>query len=105
MHNSGIFHNDLTIGNILLDDELEIYLVDLNRGELTNPNVNKCLKDLSKLYFGPAKKDDLDNRIAFFFREYGKYIRLNSDWQSGYQKVRHKHNRIKQIKRRIKLLF
>ena len=105
MHNSGIFHNDLTIGNILLDDELEIYLVDLNRGELTNPNVNKCLKDLSKLYFGPGEKDDLYNRIAFFFREYGKYIRLNSDWQSGYQKVRHKHNRIKQIKRRIKLLF
>ena len=105
MHNAGIFHNDLTIGNILLDDELEIYLVDLNRGEQIAPKTNKCLKDLSKLFFGPAEKNELDNRISFFFKEYGKYIQFNLDWESGYQKERAKRDKIKKIKRRIKLLF
>lgn len=102
MHNAGIYHNDLTIGNVLLDDDLEIYLIDLNRGEQTLPNIKKCLKDLSKLYFGPGVKEELDNRITFFFQEYGKSIQFNLDWESGYRTIRAKRNRIKKIKRRIK---
>ena len=53
MHDAGIIHNDLHVGNILiknLSTNPSFYYIDLNRGRIKNKlSINKRLKDIARL--------------------------------------------------------
>lgn len=86
LHAGGIIHRDLTTANFLVDDNAQVYIVDLNRarrlGRLSRP---VRLGDLARLNFAAA--DDLEMELATaFFKEYGSGG--DYDWFPAYREAR-----------------
>ncbi len=103
MHNAGIVHNDLTPGNILIDNSGQTYLIDLNRLRKKRLlSVRKRLHDLARINLG-TKNNPNEELYTAFFTEYCSVSMLKKDWLGGYRKYRKKilsyRNRKKWIKR------
>lgn len=108
MHKLGIYHRDLTTGNFLIDDKLNVHIVDLNRAF----NVNKLttrqrLKDLSKIYFKNTKIISQNDSINYFFKHYSNGSGININWEKEYLKFRKKivkrRKMIKKLKKYLRL--
>lgn len=103
MHKSGIYHRDLTTGNFLVDENLNIYLVDLNRARnIGKVSINKCLKDLSKIFFKNTAIFSQEGSIYYFFKSYAAESDIKIDWVSGYWKYRRRLVRYRKLSKRIK---
>lgn len=48
-HQSGVYHADLNINNIIFDDQGEVFLIDFDRGELREPKLNWQKSNISRL--------------------------------------------------------
>ncbi len=105
MHNGGVFHRDLTAGNILVDDQRHTFLIDLNRGELRRPTKIRRLGDLAKIYFGELDRSDTREIVQFFFREYGRCSSPDFDWETGYIKARIRLEQKRRNKKRLRQLL
>jgi len=96
MHELGIYHRDLTTGNFLVDDNLDIFIVDLNRAQNVRKLINKQrLKDLSKIHFKNTEFLSQQDSIKHFFQHYSKVSGININWEEEYLKYR-----VKMVKRR-----
>ena len=99
LHEEGILHKDYSPGNILIkanNDAYELKIVDINRMEFKNLNVDERLKNFSQLW---AKDDDLKIVID----EYSKLI--NQDEDECFAKAleySQKHKDRKNFKKRLK---
>ena len=99
LHEDGILHKDYSPGNILIKvnkDGYEFKIVDINRMEFKDLNVDERLKNFSQLW---AKDDDL--RIVI--DEYSKLI--NQDKDACFAKAiaySQKHKDRKNFKKRLK---
>jgi len=89
MHRGGIFHRDLTPGNVLIDNQQKTYLVDLNRtvirSELT---ISQRLYDLAKLNFKYRQPHLEQPLVETFFQVYGRETNQAVDWVRGYREKR-----------------
>ncbi len=66
-HNAGVWHADLNARNILLDDEMQVYLIDFDRAHFTpgkpvngKRNLERLQRSLTKLW-PAAKVSELDS--------------------------------------------
>ncbi|MEW5768499.1 MAG: glycosyltransferase [bacterium] len=68
MHDSGLFHQDLTLGNFLMKDG-QLYLVDLNRSRVKKRKLSFLLRieDLARMDF--PDNPDRELFFRFYFRE------------------------------------
>jgi len=48
-HNAGVYHADLNINNILLNDQGKAYLIDFDRGEFREPNTQWQQSNITRL--------------------------------------------------------
>ena len=59
-HQNGVFHADLNINNILLDNSGKVYIIDFDRGRLVKP-MHQCLRSniqrLSQSFIKEAKRN------------------------------------------------
>ncbi len=105
IHNQGITHNDLTPGNILVDEKLQTYLVDLNRAKLKKKiSVRHRLRDMAKVNLG-NKTNTNKELYPIFFEAYCQESDVAFNWQSGYEKYRANILRYRRRKRSLKKLF
>ena len=99
LHEDGILHKDYSPGNILIKvnkDGYEFKIVDINRMEFKDLNVDERLKNFSQLW---AKDDDL----KIIIDEYSKLI--NQDEDDCFTKAieySQKHKDRKNFKKRLK---
>ena len=99
LHEDGILHKDYSPGNILIKtdkDGYEFKIVDINRMEFKDLNVDERLKNFSQLW---AKDDDL----KIIIDEYSKLI--NQDEDDCFKKAveySQKHKDRKNFKKRLK---
>lgn len=107
MHDLGIYHRDLTTGNFLIDSNLYVFIVDLNRAR----NVGKLLlkqrlKDLSKIYFNNTEIFTQNDSIKYFFYHYSKASGITINWEERYLKIRKKvvkrRKKSKEMKKHIR---
>ena len=105
MHSLGIYHRDLTTGNFLIDEQLNVYIVDLNRARnVVLLTTHQRLKDLRKVYFEKESISPQDVLIDCFFQQYKKESRINIDWINQYWKYRKKLNVYRKRKTKVKTL-
>jgi tRNA A-37 threonylcarbamoyl transferase component Bud32 len=67
LHSKGIFHDDLSISNVLVyfnQDVINFSLVDLNRIKFTKITYNERIKNLSRLSF--KYEEDLENFLQMY---------------------------------------
>ena len=108
MHDLGIYHRDLTTGNFLIDSNLNVFIVDLNRarnvGKLT---LKQRLKDLSKIYFKNTEIFTQNDSINYFFNNYSKVSGININWEEKYIIIRNRvvkrRKRSKKMKRYLRV--
>ena len=106
MHDIGIYHKDLTTGNFLVDDDLNIFLVDLNRARNVGKlSVKQRLKDLSKIFFKNTDIFSQEESIYYFFKFYADESDIKIDWVAGYRKYRRKLVRYRRLSKKIKNIF
>ncbi|GAA4359046.1 3-deoxy-D-manno-octulosonic acid kinase [Kangiella marina] len=48
-HDQGVYHSDLNIHNILMDDEGALWLIDFDKGRFVEPNASNLESNLSRL--------------------------------------------------------
>lgn len=48
-HNEGIYHHDLNIHNILIDDDEKVWLIDFDRAKVITPDINWQQANLDRL--------------------------------------------------------
>lgn len=106
MHNAGIFHRDLTTGNFLVDEENQVWLVDLNRAVKKSSaglSVDLRIKDLAKIHFGALDSDLTRIWMDRFFNVYGQGTSVpDTRWGELYTKARRHHRRRRQRKQQLK---
>lgn len=105
MHGHGIFHSDLTTGNILIDEDHKTYLIDLNRAKIRKPTHHRRLKDLAKIYFGQFDNPNTIELRKTFFMTYKKESGIHLAWEGGYVNYRTRLANYKHRRKRIKLFF
>ena len=89
MHAGGIFHRDLTPGNILIDIQQKTYLVDLNRTIVRSKlTVSQRLRDLAKLNFKYCQPQLEQPLMEAFFKVYGRETNQAADWVRCYREKR-----------------
>jgi tRNA A-37 threonylcarbamoyl transferase component Bud32 len=80
MHDTGIFHADLHLGNIVIQkngDSFKAYLIDFDRAEVRNPLSNKDrMNNLIRFYRSAYKYPKIQSELSkedwgFFFESYG----------------------------------
>ncbi len=106
MHSLGIYHRDLTTGNFLIDKQLNVYIVDLNRARnVVVLTIRQCLKDLSKIYFEKQSVLPQSELADYFFKKYALQSELQLDWLTGYWKYRKRLIRYRKKRLRLRKLF
>lgn len=103
MHNGGIFHRDLTSGNFLVDEEGQVYIIDLNRARhVAGMTASQRLKDLARISF-TAKDDAQTAQLAgTFFQVYGTETSQEVEWEKGYWEYRQRRLKKRRQKLRLK---
>ncbi len=97
MHDAGIIHNDLHVGNILIKDlssNPSFYYIDLNRGQIKKKlSINKRLKDIARLRFKrneqkvflknyePNFSEKLLNKLIKYRNQRRKFIRFKRSYK------------------------
>lgn len=105
MHSAGIMHRDLTPGNFLLDQDLNIYLVDLNRARIRRRlSYRQIIRDLAKINFGAYadKRQILIEEFMGIYAPASPYPRR--DWLADYHQYRQGLLRRRRLKRKLKKL-
>ncbi|NQV38804.1 MAG: hypothetical protein HQ509_12465 [Candidatus Marinimicrobia bacterium] len=105
MHEHGIFHRDLTTGNILIDEKNKTYLIDLNRAKIRKPTLHRRLKDLAKIYFGDSGTSHTIELRKTFFKIYMKECGIDIHWEEKYFLYRAKLSNYRHRRKRIKSFF
>ena len=106
MHNSGIIHRDLTSGNFLVDDNYQVYIVDLNRAKHKQDlSVHHRISDLAKIYFKPSNALSQSDAISIFFRSYAAEAGIQIDWIEKYADCRKQMLLLRSRKKRLKKYF
>jgi tRNA A-37 threonylcarbamoyl transferase component Bud32 len=106
MHKLGIYHRDLTTGNLLVDNKLKIFIVDLNRAQNVGKlSIYKRLKDVSKIHFKDTEIFSQNNSINHFFNYYTEESGIKYDWAKEYWKNRKKLVNCRKRSKKIKNLF
>jgi serine/threonine protein kinase len=98
LHNSSIFHNDYSPGNILIKKEKQNFIfkiVDINRMKFTTLDETQRAKNFSKLW----ASDDILTLIA---KEYMKGYSTTSDFINKVLYFSNKNKKIKNFKKRLK---
>lgn len=99
MHERGIFHNDYSPGNILIQkDKSQDYIfkiVDVNRMNFFTLRPEDRAKNFSKLW---ADDEDLKTILS----EYKKHYKTEVDIEQLALKFSHQHKKIKNFKKRLK---
>ena len=91
MHELGIYHRDLTTGNFLVNDSMDIFIVDLNRAKnVRKLSLNQRFKDISKIYFKNTEIFSQKDSINHFFNYYSKESGIKNDCINEYWKYRKK---------------
>ena len=103
MHNTGIFHRDLTTGNFLVNKENKVFIVDLNRAQqLKKLSIHQRLTDLAKLYF-KTREEALEEVLVYhFFEIYTDICGLNIDLITGYKEYRKSLLSHRELKKRLR---
>ena len=100
MHDSGIIHNDLHGGNILIagsEDARKFYFIDLNRARIKRQmSMSMRIKDLARLAFTPAQ-------MELFLRAYtpDSY----RDWMDSMLQMRRKREQFMERKQKLKKIL
>ncbi|MCK8824297.1 lipopolysaccharide kinase InaA family protein [Fuchsiella alkaliacetigena] len=100
MHEQGIIHNDLHVGNILvkdLDDSFSFYYIDLNRARIKDKLSKKQrIKDLARLRLTEEEQ-------KLLLKDYipAKY----KEWLPCIKAKREKRNKFRKYKKKIKGFF
>ena len=99
VHKQGVWHEDYSLGNILISQDKEFYsfsLVDINRMKFTHISAQKGLSNLNKLWF----RDEEDMKIVA--STYAK--KRGFDEEKAFEILKAEQKKIKQLKERKKLL-
>ena len=106
MHKAGIQHRDFTTANFLVNEQGEVYIVDLNRARLRRRLSNRRrLADLARLNFN-ARNPELGAHLShLFFKVYRAETGVTIDWEKGYRIFRHRWQRLKGWKKRLRRPF
>ena len=105
MHRGGIFHRDLTPGNVLIDNQQKTYLVDLNRAVVrSNLTISQRLHDLAKLNFKYRQPHLEQPLVEAFFQVYGRETNQAVDWVRGYREKRQQLLKYRRRKAALKRL-
>jgi len=77
-HQSGVYHADLNINNILFDDQGEVFLIDFDRGELRKPNLSWQQSNIARLQRSFEKEK---NRNTYFYWQDKDWIELHTTYK------------------------
>tara|TARA_B100001971_G_scaffold47465_1_gene42470 strand:- start:1142 stop:1936 length:795 start_codon:yes stop_codon:yes gene_type:complete len=89
IHKGGVYHRDLTPGNILVDENNNCHIVDLNRARLLKRlTVRQRSQDLAKLNFDQSGPEMETILLKQFFSEYGRHSGMGIDWLTKYNEYR-----------------
>ncbi|MFQ6673213.1 MAG: lipopolysaccharide kinase InaA family protein [Fidelibacterota bacterium] len=106
MHGGGVFHRDLTMGNFLVSDTGNAFIVDLNRArQLKKLSAHHRLTDLAKLNFKTRDSDTEDGLTRLFFRVYLDESRMTVSLLEGYRDYRGSLLGQRRLKKRLRRLF
>ena len=98
LHNAGIFHDDYSPGNILIQKNKDEYLfkvVDVNRMGFFKLSQKQRARNFSKLW--------ADNEVLeIIAKEYAKYYDVSEDFTKDVLYYSHKNKKIKNFKKRLK---
>ncbi len=79
-HQQGVFHADLNINNIMLDNSGRVYIIDFDRGRLVKP-MHPCLKrNMQRLQRSFIKEEGRNNR---FFWDSAQWQSLIDAYQNN----------------------
>jgi len=97
MHDAGIIHNDLHVGNILiknLSSNPGFYYIDLNRGRIKKKlSINKRLKDIARLrlnkdeqkvflkIYDPHFSEKLLNKLIKYRNQRRRFIKVKKEYK------------------------
>jgi len=99
LHKSGIYHLDYSPGNILIkyiDNKYVFKLVDVNRMEFINLDIDTKAKNFSKIWFN-------DKDLTFVIKEYTNLNDISYDYFLQMAiKYSHKHKEKVELKKKLK---
>jgi 3-deoxy-D-manno-octulosonic acid kinase len=73
-HQQGVYHADLNINNILLDQEQSVFIIDFDRGRLVQPG-HQCLKqNMARLKRSFLKETSRNNPFYWQDRQWNRLI-------------------------------
>ncbi len=105
MHNANILHNDLTIGNFIVDQSGNVFIVDLNRAKVKHAvTLKERLSDLARINLKHLSKTD-DSLLHIFFDRYAEICDEEIDWISAYWSFRERRLKRQRLKKRFKNLI
>lgn len=101
LHKSEILHMDYSSGNVMCkinEDEIEFYLVDINRMKFQKVHLSDACKSVSRLF-------EYDDTMTFFAREYAAESNINESTcidlmlkhKHAYEKYRERKDKFKNI--------
>ena len=98
LHNSNIFHNDYSPGNILIKEKAEDFIfkiVDINRMSFFELNEKERAKNFSKLWAS-------DEVLSIVANEYQKHCLCSKEFKEMMLTLNQKHKNRKNLRKRIK---